>query len=189
MAFASDIDIVKLGGYQVKIIGGELYTTFKGDHYVEMKSGTQYKIWAFNGNLYGCHLDITIDGYKMGTWIIDPREDITLERPASMAKRFTFYRVETAPKEAGIASGRKENGVVECVFTPDKEGIEAMKRRELERIRRLEEEAVMKVHCQKEIRYRFEREQQKKLNEQRIITGHVPEPMWRSGATTLQGRS
>lgn len=36
-----------------------------------------------------------------------------------------------------------------------------MKRRELERIRRLEEEAVMKVHCQKEIRYRFEREQQK----------------------------
>lgn len=58
----------------------------------------------------------------MGTWILDPREDITLERPASMAKRFTFYRVATALKEAGTESGRKENGVVRCVFTPDKEG-------------------------------------------------------------------
>ena len=58
----------------------------------------------------------------MGTWILHAMETIALERPARIAKRFTFYRVATAPRETGIESGRIENGVIKCVFTPDKEG-------------------------------------------------------------------
>ena len=42
-----------------------------------------------------------------------------IERSAYEAKRFTFYRVKSAPKEAGIESGRPENGLVKCVFTPE----------------------------------------------------------------------
>lgn len=44
---------------------------------------------------------------------------MSIERSAYEAKKFTFYRVKTAPKEAGIESGRPENGVVKCVFTPE----------------------------------------------------------------------
>ena len=46
-------------------------------------------------------------------------EELSIERPANEAKKFTFYRVKTAPKEAGIESGRDENGLVKCVFTPE----------------------------------------------------------------------
>ena len=50
---------------------------------------------------------------------MDGGQELTIERPAYEAKKFTFYRVKTAPKEAGIESGRSENGVVKCVFTPE----------------------------------------------------------------------
>lgn len=67
----------------------------------------------------GCHLDISIDGYDVGGWALRGREEMSIERSAYEAKKFTFYRVKTAPKEAGIESGRPENGVVKCVFTPE----------------------------------------------------------------------
>lgn len=67
----------------------------------------------------GCHLDISIDGYDVGAWALRGREEMSIERSAYEAKKFTFYRVKTAPKEAGIESGRPENGVVKCVFTPE----------------------------------------------------------------------
>ena len=69
--------------------------------------------------LVGCHLDISIDGYDVGGWTIDGGEELSIERPVYDARKFTFYRVKTAPKEAGIESGRSENGVVKCVFTPE----------------------------------------------------------------------
>ena len=45
---------------------------------------------------------------------------LTIERSAYEAKKFTFYRVKKAPKNAGIDPSRtEENGVVKCVFTPE----------------------------------------------------------------------
>ena len=67
----------------------------------------------------GCNLDISIDGYDIGGWVVDGGKELTIERPAYEAKRLTFYRVKTAPKKAGIEPGRSENGVVKCVFTPE----------------------------------------------------------------------
>ena len=67
----------------------------------------------------GCSLDVSIDGYDVGTWVVDGGQEFSIERPAYEAKRFTFYRVKTAPKKAGIEPGRAENGVVKCVFTPE----------------------------------------------------------------------
>lgn len=67
----------------------------------------------------GCHLDISIDGYDVGGWTVDGEQELSIERPVKEAKKFTFYGVKTAPREAGIESGRSENGVVKCVFTPE----------------------------------------------------------------------
>ena len=67
----------------------------------------------------GCNLDVSIDGYDVGGWVVYGGQELTIERPAYEAKKFTFYRVKTAPKEAGVESGRDENGLVKCVFTPE----------------------------------------------------------------------
>ena len=67
----------------------------------------------------GCNLDVSIDGYDVGGWVVDAGQEFTIERPAYEAKKFTFYRVKTAPEEAGIEPGRAENGVVKCIFTPE----------------------------------------------------------------------
>ena len=64
-------------------------------------------------------MDISIDGYGVGGWVVDGGQEFTIERSAYEPKKFTFYRVKTAPKKAGIESGRPENGVVKCVFTPE----------------------------------------------------------------------
>lgn len=64
-------------------------------------------------------MDISIDGYDVGGWALRGGEEMSIERSAYEAKKFTFYRVKTTPKEAGIVSGRPENGVLKCVFTPE----------------------------------------------------------------------
>ena len=64
-------------------------------------------------------MNISIDGYDVGGWIVDGGQEFTIERPAYEAKKFAFYRVKTAHKKAGIEPGRAENGVVRCVFTPE----------------------------------------------------------------------
>ena len=67
----------------------------------------------------GCNLNISIDGYDVGGWVLNGGREMRIERPAFEAKKFTFYRVTKAPKGAGIESGRDENGLVKCVFTPE----------------------------------------------------------------------
>ena len=64
-------------------------------------------------------MDVSIDGYDVGGWVVDRGQEFTIERPAYEVKKFTFYRVKTAPEEAGIEPGRAENGIVKCVFTPE----------------------------------------------------------------------
>ena len=64
-------------------------------------------------------MDVSIDGYDVGGWVLDGGQEFTMETPANEAKKFTFYRVKTAPEEAGIEPGRAENGIVKCVFTPE----------------------------------------------------------------------
>ena len=47
-------------------------------------------------------------------------QQLTIERSAYEAKKYTFYRVKKAPKDSGIDPSRtEENVVVKCVFTPE----------------------------------------------------------------------
>ncbi|XP_068723775.1 uncharacterized protein [Montipora capricornis] len=112
------VNFLAYGGYSVEILGGKHFKTPDGE-FVEIKSGTQYEIHVKNSHPYGCNLDISIDGYDVGGWVVDGGQEITIERSAYEAKKFTFYRVKKAPKEAGIEPGRDENGFVKCVFTPE----------------------------------------------------------------------
>ncbi|XP_015771205.1 PREDICTED: uncharacterized protein LOC107349537, partial [Acropora digitifera] len=113
------VNFLVLEGYSVQIVGGKHFSTPDGE-FVELKSGTQYKILLNNSHPYACNVDISIDGYDVGGWIILGGQQFTIERSAYEAKKFTFYRVTKAPKKAGIDPSRtEENGVVKCVFTPE----------------------------------------------------------------------
>ncbi|XP_068724140.1 uncharacterized protein [Montipora capricornis] len=112
------VNFLAYGGYSVEILGGKHFKTPDGE-FVEVKSGTQYKIHVKNSRPYGCNLDISIDGYDVGGWVVDGGQEITIERSAYEAKKFTFYRVKRAPKKAGIESGLDENGLIKCVFSPE----------------------------------------------------------------------
>ena len=46
-------------------------------------------------------------------------QELKIERPACDTGKFTFYRVRKAPNGSGIEKGKAENGVIECVFTPE----------------------------------------------------------------------
>ncbi|XP_015765340.1 PREDICTED: uncharacterized protein LOC107344210 isoform X4 [Acropora digitifera] len=113
------VNFLVFEGYSVQILGGKHYSTPNGE-FVELKSGTQYKILLKNSHPYACNVDISIDGYDVGGWIMQGDEQLALERSAYEAKKFTFYRVKKAPKNAGIDPSRpEENGMIKCVFTPE----------------------------------------------------------------------
>ncbi|XP_044176283.1 uncharacterized protein LOC114960801 isoform X2 [Acropora millepora] len=113
------VNFLVFEGYSVQILGGKHYSTPDGE-FVELKSGTQYKILLKNSHPYACNVDISIDGYDVGGWIMQGDEQLALERSAYEAKKFTFYRVKKAPKNAGIDPSRpEENGMIKCVFTPE----------------------------------------------------------------------
>lgn len=56
-------------------------------------------------------MDISIDGYDVGGWIMQGGQQFTIERSAYKAKKFPFYRVKKAPKEAAIDPSRTEEPV------------------------------------------------------------------------------
>ncbi|XP_068721503.1 uncharacterized protein [Montipora capricornis] len=96
------------------------FSTVSGTSGAQGRKSTPSTARTSQGSKYtGCNLDISFDAYDIGGWVVDGGQEITIERSACEAKKFTFYCVKRAPKEAGIEPGRDENGLVKCVFTPE----------------------------------------------------------------------
>ncbi|CAH3041645.1 unnamed protein product [Pocillopora meandrina] len=184
------VNFLLYGGYSVEIIGGKHFKTPDGE-FVEMKSGTQYKIHVKNSHTYGCHVDISIDGYDVGGWALRRGEEMSIERSAYEAKKFTFYRVKTAPKEAGIVSGQPENGVLKCVFTPEvviafTQGLSFHPPDETENAMErtcMGEDSEAQKDKLRQVAATVEWAQSSRVN---VVER---DPAWRAGATTLQGHS
>jgi hypothetical protein len=119
-----------------------------GGVFYVLPHGTEYKIEATNpfSNLKAT-AEITVDGHVVGRWILQPNQSFAFDRPASVAKKFTFVRIalakkadaalakkmqglslskeeqealKIAPADSGIQSGREQNGVVKITYTPEK---------------------------------------------------------------------
>ncbi|WP_052574059.1 hypothetical protein [Haloferula sp. BvORR071] len=87
--------------------------------YVRMEHGTPYSIRLENRSSRRCNARIAIDGNPVGTFRIDQRSSIVLERPSHDTGRFTFFKVWA--KEAGEA-GIVENestGLISVTFIPE----------------------------------------------------------------------
>jgi len=92
----------------------------KDKSYVEMRDGDHYVISLYNGHSTRCHAKITIDGKPVGTWILEPWGSARLERPVDVAKKFTFFKVNSrGGAEAGLIKGDSQNGLVTVEFIPE----------------------------------------------------------------------
>ncbi|PFX12649.1 hypothetical protein AWC38_SpisGene23356 [Stylophora pistillata] len=135
-----------------------------------------------------------MDGFDVGGWALLEGEEMLIERSAYEAKKFTFYRVKTAPKEAGIVSGRAENGVLKCMFTPE---VMAEVQGNFSGPSATATAGDVDHNAQ-------DRGKERELEEQEWFESHgverwsqgsepanvvEPDPAWRAGATTLQGDS
>lgn len=89
--------------------------------YVVMRDGQAYVISLTNNNPTKCHAVVSIDGQKVGTWLLEPWQTAAIERPVDIPKKFTFFKVSSqGGMEAGLLPGESKNGLVTVEFIPAK---------------------------------------------------------------------
>jgi len=90
--------------------------------YVELDHDTQYSLILKN-NYHGrrCDAEVTIDGKHIGTWRIEARGGMWIERPAHDTGRLTFYKSGSKDaRKAGLDEVEVDKlGLIEVVFTPE----------------------------------------------------------------------
>jgi large subunit ribosomal protein L40e len=84
----------------------------------ELESGSKYAVELFNAFPVKAVAHLDIDGKRVINLLMDPHESAVIERPANVAKKFTFYSVQDAPADSGIQAGLAKNGAIECTFKP-----------------------------------------------------------------------
>jgi large subunit ribosomal protein L40e len=84
----------------------------------ELESGTHYAVQLTNALPLKVVAKLDIDGIRVINYLMQPFESAIIERPANVAKKFTFYSVQDAPAESGIQAGRPRNGLISCAFHP-----------------------------------------------------------------------
>ncbi len=114
-----------LQDFQVDIIPdqGSVTTNKKNEsYYVEMpKNEVQYKIRLKNNGLAKCDAVVTIDGKNMGTFRINQHDQMLLERPSDVERRFTFFvGGSEGSKQGGYKPKDKNNGLVQVLFKPER---------------------------------------------------------------------
>jgi hypothetical protein len=88
--------------------------------YVEMKDGDHYSISLKNNHSTRCYAKIFIDGNSVGTWVLEPWQRTSIERPVDIAKKFTFLKVNSAGgAAANLVKGDSKNGLIVVEFTPE----------------------------------------------------------------------
>lgn len=111
-------------GFGVKIITDSDQDKLKrGDYnYVALQNNTEYKLQLVNDRSTDAIAEVFIEDKQVGTWFVPANEDIIIDRPANVARKFTFFR-ETDPRviNAGVALGESSNGLIRVVFYPKKQ--------------------------------------------------------------------
>lgn len=106
-------------GYSLSIIGGQT----QPDGYTAMSHGQNYKVKLVNHHPERCQATLKIDGGHMGNFLLNPYDNVIIERPVQSRRQFQFVLVNT--REAtlgGVQSGDYFNGLVEVSFIPEKKG-------------------------------------------------------------------
>lgn len=87
--------------------------------YVALAHETNYSIKMYNNGDAKCDAKVTVDGMDVGTFRINPRSNIVIERPVNISKKFTFLKENSVEaKRAGIEK-HNSNGLISVVFIPE----------------------------------------------------------------------
>ncbi len=93
-----------------------------GANYVAIRNNTEYKLQLTNDRSTDAMAEVFIEDESVGTWFIPSNKSITIDRPASIARKFTFFReTDSRAINAGVEVGDSANGLVRVVFYPKKE--------------------------------------------------------------------
>lgn len=107
-----------LNGFSLTIMGdGHLVDS----DYCALRHNSEYKIKLNNTRNVKCDAEVFIDGESVGTWRINSYDSTTIERPSGVSRKFTFLEESSREaSQAGIFTGKRNNGLVKVVFKPEK---------------------------------------------------------------------
>lgn len=116
--------MVYSNGFGVKVITHTEQDKLKrGDfNYVALQNNSEYKLQLTNDRSTDAMAEVFIEDDQVGTWFILAKNNITIDRPANVARKFTFFReTDTRAMSAGITPGESSNGLIRVVFYPKKQ--------------------------------------------------------------------
>lgn len=87
--------------------------------YVEMIHGTQYHVRLINHASERCDAKVVIDGKHIGTWRVNSKSSIDLERPADDDGKFTFYRCGSKEAYNSDIEPADDTGLIQVTFMPE----------------------------------------------------------------------
>jgi len=112
---------MRVRNYEVRIPQGFERTS----GHVEINHRQEYQLQLTNNGSQNCEAAVFVDGKNIGTWIINRYDTVTLERPANVARKFTF--LETGSSEFSDANldsiNRNDLGLIKVKFTPERNAI------------------------------------------------------------------
>jgi len=94
-----------------------------GDGYIEMSHTTRYSLLLRNHRFIRCDAEVVIDGVQVGTWRINAKSEIRIERPVHDTGHFTFFEVGSREALSAGISSKSENGLISVTFKPEREEI------------------------------------------------------------------
>ena len=117
----NDVNYVESSGYYLGISGGKHLVNDEGDNYVYLRSGENYQVVISNKNDHRVICEVKCDGRIIFPGlVIEPGEEVTLDRPCHTAGKLKFFAVKDAPVDSGIdAKNTEENGIIQVTFTPE----------------------------------------------------------------------
>lgn len=89
--------------------------------YVQMQHGTEYALRLRNDRHVEADAIVRIDGTEVGVWRIPANRNITIERPASIERKFTFYKLGTSEADQAGLERNNDLGLISIDFIPAKE--------------------------------------------------------------------
>lgn len=89
--------------------------------YVQMKHGSEYQLRLRNDHNVEADAIVRVDGVEVGVWRVPANRNITIERPANIERKFTFYKLGSSEGNQAGLERNSDLGLISVDFIPAKE--------------------------------------------------------------------
>ncbi len=109
---------MRTGDFELCIVGGHEQLN---QPVIEMRHAQVYQLSLVNHGTKRCDATVRIDGKPVGTWRVPASQHIVLEHPVDQTGKFTFFVLGTSEADATNIQDDALVGLVEAIFTPEKQ--------------------------------------------------------------------